>query len=105
MHGHPVWIVKADGTGGFEVVHPERTVGIPLLGRSEGGEAKDAGVLSVQELGEAAFKVVVGGDIIEDGLRSFQGAGRQVAPPGEWLGVAEFEILAVELQRPFVHKE
>ena len=61
-------MVEADRAARLEVVDTELRSGLALLGGPEGREADDIARLLVQKLGEATLEVVVGGDVVEDGL-------------------------------------
>ena len=59
-------MIEADRAAGLEVVHSKLGAGFTLLCGTERSEAQHIRGL-VEELGEAAFEVVVGGDVVEDG--------------------------------------
>jgi hypothetical protein len=87
-------VIEADGAARLQVVHAKLRAGLALLGRAERREAGHVGGL-VQELREATLEVVVGGDVVEDGLLGFER--RQVAPPTEGLRLGKPEVGLVEL--------
>ena len=58
-------MIEADGTAGFEIVHPELRTGLTLLRGAERGKAQYIGGLVVKELCEAALKVVIRGYVVE----------------------------------------
>ena len=95
LHDHPVRVVEADGAARLQVVDAELRAGLALLGGAERREAQHIGRLLVEELGEAPLEVVVGGDVVEDGLLRHER--RQVAPPTERLGLGQPEVGLVEL--------
>jgi hypothetical protein len=73
LHNDPVGVIEADRAARFQVVHPELRTRLTLLGGAEGCKAQDVGRLLVQELGEASLEIVVGRDVVEDGLLRLEG--------------------------------
>jgi len=97
LYDHPVGVVEPDGAARPEIVDAELCTGLTLRGGSKGREEEHVGRLLVQELGEATLEVVVGGDVVEDGLVGLEG--RRVAPPTERLRLGKAEVRLVELDR------
>jgi hypothetical protein len=50
-------VIKADGSAGLDVIHPELGSGLALFGGSESGKARHVRG-AVQKLGEPAFEIL-----------------------------------------------
>ena len=92
---HPVGVVEAEGSAGFQVVNPKVCSRPALFGGAEGGETENILCL-VKELREFSLKGVVGSYEVENGLPRLHRRGEVPSPTERFcleeavIGVVEF---------------
>jgi hypothetical protein len=76
MYDHPIGMIEVDSPDLLEIIDPKLRTRFAQVSRAESGKAGD--ILGhvqerhVQERGKGPLEVVIGGDVIEDGLFTFQ---------------------------------
>src|SRR6516165_2288179 len=92
-------MIETDRAARLQIVDAKLRAGITLFGSAERGEAQNI-LRSGKELGEAAFKIVIGSHVVEKRILDRQR--RQVPAPAKRLRLGKSKVGLIELYRsPF----